>query len=72
MSAIIIPFETQAQREDRLFREAMTAFDAYGAAHTQAELDALVRTLDRLAAALGTPRRPADRAPPEPVGLTAC
>ena len=48
MSAIIIPFETRAQRESRLYREAMAAFDAYSAAHTRAALDALVDALDRL------------------------
>ena len=51
MSAIIIPFETRSQREDRLYREAMAAFDAYSVAHTRTTLEMLVRALDRLVAA---------------------
>ena len=48
MSAIIIPFETRAQRENRLYREVMAAFDTYSAVHTRTALDALVDALDRL------------------------
>ena len=51
MSATVIQFETRAQIEDRLFQNAMSAFDTYGASHTRESLEALVRALDRLVAA---------------------
>ena len=57
MSAIIIRFETKAQQEDRLYREAMAAFDDHSAAHTRATLENLLRALERLVAAQG-PRQP--------------
>ena len=54
MSATIIRFETKAQQEDRLYREAMAAFDDHAAAHTRATLESLLRALERLVAAQGS------------------
>ena len=54
MSATIIRFETKAQQEDRLYREAMAAFDDHAAAHTRATLESLLRALEKLVAAQGS------------------
>ena len=49
MGVIIIPFETRAQREERLRCEMMAAYEAHRAAGgTSATLDALVQALNRL------------------------
>jgi flagellar basal body rod protein FlgC len=58
MSATIIRFETKAQQEDRLYREAMAAFDDHAAAHTRATLESLLRALERLVAAQGSRQPP--------------
>lgn len=71
MSAVIVPFETKAQREDRLYHEAMAAFDAYGAAQTRSALEALVRAMDRLVAAQKAPLWPNAGAAPHASGLAA-
>lgn len=50
MSGVIIPFETTAQTEERLFREAMMAFDGFSAAHERTTLDEVKQALERLVA----------------------
>ena len=50
MGVIIIPFETRAQREERLRCEMMAAYEAHRASQTRATLDALVQALNRLVA----------------------
>ena len=48
MGAIIVPFETRAQREERLHGELITAYRAYTRAEAPVTRDALWQTLDRL------------------------
>jgi hypothetical protein len=50
MGAIIIPFETRAEWEERLRCEMMAAYEAHQAGETSATLDALVQALNRLVA----------------------
>ena len=50
MGAIIIPFETRAEWEERLRCEMMDAYEAHQAGETSATLDALVQALNRLVA----------------------
>jgi hypothetical protein len=50
MSAIIVPFETRAQREERLHRELMATYRAYARADAPVRWDAFMQALDRLVA----------------------
>ena len=50
MSATIVPFETRAQREERLHRELMAAYRAYARAEAPVRWDAFMQALDRLVA----------------------
>ena len=50
MGAVIVPFETRAQREERLHRELTAAYRAYVGVETPVTLDALVQALERLIA----------------------
>ena len=50
MGAVIVPFETRAQREERLQRELIAAHRAYVGAEAPVTLDALVQALERLVA----------------------
>jgi hypothetical protein len=58
MSAVIVPFETRAQRETRLHGEMMAAFEVYGAVPTTATFDTFVQALNRLVAFQMKARRP--------------
>ena len=58
MTAVIVPFETRAQRETRLHSEMMAAFEAYGAVPTTATFDTFVQALNRLVAFQMKARRP--------------
>jgi len=46
MGAIIVPFETRAQREARLHRELIAAYRAYIRAEAPVRWDALMQALD--------------------------
>ena len=50
MGAVIVPFQTRAQREERLHRELTAAYRAYVGVETPVTLDALVQALERLIA----------------------
>ena len=50
MGAIILPFETRAQREERLHRELIAAYQAYVSVEAPKRFDALVQALERLIA----------------------
>jgi hypothetical protein len=50
MSAIIVPFETRCQREERLHRELIAAYRAYARAEAPVRWDAVMQALDRLVA----------------------
>jgi hypothetical protein len=50
MGAIIIPFETRAQREERLHYELMTAYRTYIRVEAPVTRDAFFQALDRLVA----------------------
>ena len=50
MGAVVVPFETRAQREERLHRELIAAHRAYVSAEAPVTLDALVQALERLVA----------------------
>ena len=50
MSAVIVPFETRAQRETRLHRELIAAYRSYVSVEAPVALDALVQALERLIA----------------------
>ena len=67
MGAIIVPFETRAQREKRLHRELMAAYEAYAARPTAATFDVVMEALNRLVALQMKVRRPED-ARTEPTG----
>jgi hypothetical protein len=58
MSAVIVPFETRAQRETRLHGEMMAAFEAYTAVPTTATFDIFVQALNRLVTFQMKARRP--------------
>ncbi len=62
MGAIIVPFDTQAQREKRLRDDMMAAYRAYSAVPTTATFDRLMQALDRLVAFQMRTRRPKCRA----------
>jgi len=50
MGAIIVPFETRAEREERLCCALMVAYEAHQAGETPATFDTLVQALNRLVA----------------------
>jgi hypothetical protein len=50
MSTTVVPFETRAQREERLQQELMAAYRAYIRAEAPKTRDALWQALDRLIA----------------------
>ena len=50
MGAVIVPFETRAQREERLHRELIAAYRAYVGVEAPVALDGLVQALERLVA----------------------
>ena len=50
MSAVIVPFHTRAQREERLHRELIAAYRSYVSVEALVTLDALVQALERLIA----------------------
>lgn len=50
MSGVILSFETPAQKEERLYREAMAAFSDFSAAQPRASLDGVRQALERLVA----------------------
>jgi hypothetical protein len=50
MGALIVPFETRAQREERLHLELTTAYRAYIRGETPVTRDAFFLALDRLVA----------------------
>ena len=56
MTAVIVPFETPAQREERLYRECEAAYQTYGAERTQANHEALLEAVQRWEAARMTLR----------------
>ena len=51
MTAVIIPFETSVQREERLYRECEEALDAHWAERTEASQEALKEAVRRWKAA---------------------
>jgi hypothetical protein len=50
MGALIVPFETRAQREERLHLELTAAYRAYISVETPVTRDAFFQALDRLVA----------------------
>jgi hypothetical protein len=50
MAATIVPFETRAQREERLEQELVAAYRAHVGAEAPKTWDALMQALDRLVA----------------------
>ena len=50
MGAIIVPFETRAQREERLHRKLMATYRAYSRAEASMRWDAFMQALDRFVA----------------------
>ena len=63
MSAVIVPFETRAQRETRLHGEVMAAFEAYATVPTTATFDTFVQALNRLVAFQIEARKPTCHTP---------
>ena len=61
MGAVIVPFETRAQRETRLHGEMMAAYEAYASVPMTATFDPFVQALNRLVAVQMEARRPTSR-----------
>ena len=61
MGAVVVPFETRTQREERLHRELIAAHRAYVGAEAPVTLDALVQALERLIAFQRRHSRPTSR-----------
>ena len=60
MSAIIVPFETRAQREERLHRELRAAYEAYAALPRATTFDVVMQALNRIVTFQMKVRRPED------------